>query len=103
MKALALALSISFLGVPALAAGQPADQASAEAALAAAQKLEGEAAALKNRWIPTETALKAATAAFKDSHWDEAKASADQAAALAQASIAQAHEEQTAWRDAVIH
>ena len=87
-----------------LAAGaaHAADKATAEAALATATQAENEAGTLGNRWVPAEAALKAAKVALAKGAWDEAAAQAEQAHALATRAIEQSHEQETAWRDAVI-
>jgi hypothetical protein len=93
------------LAVTLLLAGA-AQAASTEAdfnnALAAAIAAEQEAGTLKNQWIPTEQALAAAKKAAAAGDFDAAVAQAKQAEALAKASIAQAREQQTAWRAGVI-
>ena len=61
------------------------------------------AAALKNQWTTTADALKAARAAAAAGKFDEAVKDAQQAEALANASIAQAKEQAAAWQQAVIH
>jgi hypothetical protein len=71
-------------------------------ALAAAEAAEQDAGALKNQWTPTEQALAAAKKAAAAGDFDTAVAQAKQAEALAKASIAQAKEQQTAWRAGVI-
>jgi hypothetical protein len=84
---------------PALAAST---QAEYDAALAAAIAAETEAGALKNQWIPTEQALAAAKKMAAVGSFDNATALAKQAEALAKASIAQAKEQQDAWKAGVI-
>jgi hypothetical protein len=83
-----------------------AQAASAEAdfktALAAADAAEQDAGALKNQWIPTEQALAAAKKAAAAGDFDAAVAQARQAEALAKASIAQAKDQQSAWKAGVI-
>jgi hypothetical protein len=71
-------------------------------ALAAAAAAEQDAGALKNQWIPTEQALAAAKKAAAAGDFDTAVAQAKHAEALAKASIAQAKEQQSAWRAGVI-
>ncbi|MGO9134818.1 MAG: hypothetical protein ACLP8A_12350 [Methylovirgula sp.] len=83
-------------------AAQAASQQEAEAALKDAKAAEAEAAKLGNRWVPTETALKAAQKSIEAGKWDEAAALAAEARALALVSIAQAKEQQAAWHAAVI-
>jgi hypothetical protein len=89
-----------------LAAVTTAPAASTEAdfnaAFAAAQAAEKDAGALKNRWTTTEQALAAAKKAAAAGDFDTAVSEAKHAEALAKASIAQAKEQQDAWRAAVI-
>jgi hypothetical protein len=93
------------LAVTLLLAGA-AQAASTEAefktALDAAVAAEQDAGALKNQWIPTEQALAAARKAAAAGDFDAAVAQAKEAEALAKASIAQAREQQSAWRAGVI-
>jgi hypothetical protein len=95
---LAVMLSIGGLTSPALAAS--ADDF--KAALAKAEAADQQAGALKNQWTTTEDALKAAQAAAAAGRYDEAVKDAEQAEALANASIAQAKEQAADWRQAVI-
>jgi hypothetical protein len=74
-----------------------------KAAVAKAEAANKQAAALKNQWTTTADALKAAQAAAAAGHYDQAVKDAQQAEALANASIAQAKEQATAWKQAVIH
>ena len=67
-----------------------------------AEAAEQEAGTLKNQWIPTEQALAAAKKAAAAGDFDTAVFQAQLADALAKASIAQAKEQQTAWRAGVI-
>jgi hypothetical protein len=71
-------------------------------ALAAAETAEQDAGALKNQWIPTEQALAAAKKAAAAGDFDTAVAQAKQAEALAKEAIAQAKEQQSAWKAGVI-
>ena len=73
-----------------------------KAAYAKAEAAEKQAGALKNQWTTTESELKAAQAAANAGNYDEAVKRAQQAEALANASIAQAKEQVTAWTQAVI-
>ena len=73
------------------------------AALSAAEAAEHEAAALKNRWTPTEQAIAAAKQAAAAGDFAAAIDHARHAEALAKASVAQAREQEEAWRAAVIH
>jgi len=75
-------------------------EADFKTALAAAEAAEQDAGALKNQWIPTEQALTAAKKAAAAGDFDAAVAHAKEA--LAKASIAQAKEQQTAWKAGVI-
>lgn len=79
-----------------------ATQQDAEGTLAKAVSAEAEADRLGNRWVPTETALKAAQTALAAQKWNEAQDQAAEALALALRSIEQSHEQATAWRDAVV-
>ena len=97
MRVLAVML---LLATPAVA--HAASQADAEAALASAVQAEATAAQLGNRWLPAEAALKAARAALATQSWDKSVAEAAKAHALALRAIEQSHEQETAWRDAVI-
>ena len=73
-----------------------------KAAYAKAEAAENQAGALKNQWTTTETELKAAKKAADAGNFDEATKHAQEAEALANASIAQAKEQATAWKNAVI-
>jgi hypothetical protein len=84
------------------AAQAASTEADFKTALAAADAAEQDASALKNQWIPTEQALAAAKKAAAAGDFDAAVAQAKQAEALAKASIAQAKEQQSAWRAGVI-
>lgn len=74
-----------------------------DSAFAAAQAAEKDAGALKNRWTTADDALKAAQKAAAAGDFDTAVKEANNAEALAKASIAQAKEQATAWKAAVIH
>jgi hypothetical protein len=84
------------------AAQAASNEADFKTALAAAEAAEQDAGALKNQWIPTEQALAAAKKAAAAGDFDAAVVQAKQAEALAKASIAQAKEQQTAWKAGVI-
>ncbi len=96
--AAAFVLSLAAAG-PALAVG---DEAAYKSALAAAEAAEQQAAALKNQWTTTEQALTAAKKEAGTGDFDKATALAKQAEALANASITQAKEQATAWKNAEI-
>jgi hypothetical protein len=85
------------------AAHAASTQADFDAAYAAAQSAEKEAGALKNQWTTTEQVLAAAKKAAAAGDLDGAVNQAKQAEALAKASIAQANEQETAWKAAVIY
>lgn len=74
-----------------------------KAALTKAEAANKQAGALKNQWTATSAELKAAQAAAAAGNYDEAVKHAQEAEALANASIAQAREQETAWKQAVIH
>lgn len=95
---LAVILSVAGLTTAALAAS--ADDF--KAALAKAEAANKQAGALKNQWTTTTDALKAAKKAAESGNFDEAVKHANQAEALANASIAQAKAEETAWTAAII-
>jgi hypothetical protein len=76
--------------------------ADVQAALGASEAAEQQAAALKNQWTTTEDTLTAARKAAVAGDFDTAVSDARQAEALAKASIAQAKEQQKAWRAGVI-
>ena len=78
-------------------------EAEFSAALSAAEAVENEAAALKNRWTLTEQAIAAAKQAAAAGDFAAAIDHARHAEALAKASVAQAREQEEAWRAAVIH
>jgi len=95
------------LGLAALAAGltfsalaAPADDF--KAAYAKAEAASKQAVALKTQWTTTVATLKSAQAAASAGKYDDAMALAKEAQALAEASIAQAKQQATAWQDAVI-
>jgi hypothetical protein len=99
----ALILSIVVLAAAGLASRALAASADDfSAAYAKAVAAEKEAGALKNQWTTTEAELKAAQAAASAGNFDEAVKHAQMAEALANASIAQAKEQATAWEQAVI-
>lgn len=99
LNGLAVILAIAALSTAAFAAS--ADDF--KAAYAKAEAANKQAAALKNQWTTTASELKAAQAAAAAGNYDAAVADAERAEALANASIAQAKEQATAWKQAVIH
>jgi len=96
---LTLILSVDVFAISALAVS--ADDF--KAALAKAEAANKQAGDLKNRWTTTEEAVTAAKKAANAGKFDDAVKFAEQAEALAKASIAQAKEQATAWTQAVIH
>ena len=74
----------------------------AEAAVAVAIQAEDSAAKASNKWLPAETALKAAKAALATGSWGQAAAQAMTAKAMANRALEQSREQETAWQNAVI-
>ncbi len=73
-----------------------------KAAFAKAEAADKQAHALKNEWTTTKAELKKAKAAADAGKFDEAIKHANEAEALANASIHQAKDEKTKWKDAII-
>jgi len=84
------------------AAAAASSEADYTRALAAAEAAEKGAGALKNQWTTTEQALADARKAASTGDFDTAVNQAKNAEALAKASIAQAREQQEAWKVGVI-
>ncbi len=97
------AILASVLLIAAATPARAASEADFKAAYAAAEVAEKEAGSLRNQWITTETALKAAKKQAEAGDFDAATASAEEAEALAKASILQATSEKDSWKDAEIH
>ena len=95
-----LAVVISVMGLTTAALAASADDF--KAAYAKAEAAENQAGALKNQWSTTEGALKAAKKAADAGNFGEADKHAEEAEALANASVAQAKEQATAWKNAVV-
>ena len=76
-----------------------ATEADYRAALAAAEAANKEAAAIRNQWTVTATAIAAAKKAAEAGDFDKAVESSKEAEALAKASIFQAKSEKTLWKD----
>ena len=95
---LAVILSVGGFATVALAAS--ADDF--KAAYAKAEAASKQAHALKNEWTTTTAALKAAKAAGGAGKFDDAVKHAQEAEALANASIAQAKEQEKLWPEAVV-
>jgi len=79
------------------AAQTPAELAGAEIDAAAARYEESRAAG--HAWLQTSVRLENARQALQNADFDSARAEARQAMALADASLAQARAEESAWRD----
>lgn len=73
-----------------------------KAALANAEAANKKAGSVKNQWTTTADKLKAAQGAATAGKFDDAVKLANEAEALANASIAQAKEQETAWTQGVI-
>jgi hypothetical protein len=101
MRMFAALIGVAWL-VAATATQAASTQADYDSAIAAALAAEKDAGALKNQWLPTEQALAAAKKAAAAGDFDTAVAQAKRAEALAKASIAQAKEQNTAWKAGVI-
>jgi hypothetical protein len=95
-------LLIPILLLLAPAAKGAGSEADYKAALAAAEAGEQQAGALKNQWTTTEETLAAARKAAAAGDFSAAVKQAQQAEALAKASIAQAEEQAEAWKAAII-
>ena len=95
---LTVILSVAAFAPAALAAS--ADESSA--AIAKAEAANKQAAAVKNQWTTTGQAIAAAKKAADAGKFDDAVKLAQHAEDLANASIAQAKEQETAWTKAVI-
>ena len=99
-RLLRLALAASFVALAGSAFAASADDF--KAALAKAEAANKRAGEIKNQWTPTAQTIAAAKKAAEGGNFDEGTALAQHAEALANASIAQAKEQETLWRDAVI-
>jgi len=76
-----------------------ATEADYKTALSAAEAANKEAAGLRNQWTVTAAAIAAAKKAAEAGDFDKAVASSNEAEALAKASIFQATNEKTLWKD----
>jgi hypothetical protein len=79
-----------------------ASEADFKAAYAAAEAVNKQAGALRNQWTTTASTLAAAKKAADSGDFETAVAQANEAEALAQASIYQATSEKERWRDTEI-
>ena len=95
---MAIILSLAAPATEALAANADDFQAP----LAKAEAANKQAGAIKNQWTTTAGTLKAAQAAAAAGKFDDAVKLANEAEALANASTAQAKEQETAWTLGVI-
>ena len=95
-----LAVILSAFGFAGTAFAASADDF--KAAYAKAEAAEKGAAAVKNRWTATEATLKKAKAAADAGKFDDAVTLAQHAEALANASTAQAKEQEKLWPQAVV-
>ncbi len=95
---LAVALSVGGFATAAMAA--PADDF--KAAYAKAEAAAKKAVGMKNGWLTTDKALKTAKKLGGEGKFDEAVKHANEAEALANASIAQAEEQKKLWKNAVV-
>ena len=95
-----LAVILSLAAVPTIAFAASADDF--KAALAKAEAANKQAADIKNQWTTTGQAIAAAKKAADAGKFDDAVKLAQHAEELANASIAQAKEQETAWTQAVI-
>ena len=93
---LALASVLLIAGASPVLAATEADY---KAALSAAEAANKEAAGLRNQWTVTAAAIAAAKKAAEAGDFDKAVASSKEAEALAKASIFQATNEKTLWKD----
>jgi ribosomal 30S subunit maturation factor RimM len=95
-----MALALAFTGLAGRAMAASADDF--KAALEKAQAAMKQAHALKNEWTTTAAELKKAQAAADAGKFDDAVKLAQEAEALANASIAQAKEQEKLWHEAII-
>ena len=95
---LAVIMSVAAFAPAALAASAE----DSTAAIAKAEAANKQAAAVKNQWTTTGQAIAAAKKAVEAGKFDEAVKLAQHAEDLANASIAQAKEQETAWTKAVV-
>lgn len=92
-------LTATLLIVGACSALAASSDADSKAAIAAAEAANKEAAGLRNQWTTTAATLNAAKKAAEAGDFDKAVAAANEAEALAKASIFQATSEKTRWKD----
>jgi len=90
---------VSVLLIAGATSALAATEADYKTALAAAEAANKEAAGLRNQWTVTAAAIAAAKKAAEAGDFDKAVASSNEAEALAKASIFQATNEKTLWKD----
>jgi hypothetical protein len=95
---LILVIARAFIGP----AGAQAPAEAFKAALASAEAANKKAGDLKNQWTTTSAALSAAKKSAEVGDFAAATQLADQAEALAMASIAQVEREKTLWKESEI-
>jgi hypothetical protein len=95
-----IALALAVTGFAGAAIAASADDS--KAALAKAEAAMKQAHALRNEWTTTASEYKKAKAAAEAGKHDDAVKLAQEAEALANASIAQAKEQEKAWTQAVV-
>jgi hypothetical protein len=98
----AIRLAVILFAAGAATAALAASADDFNAAYAKAEAADQQAAALKNQWTTTLAEMKAAKKAAAAGDFDTAVKLAQNAEALANASIAQAKEQATAWTKAVV-
>ena len=96
MKKIVYALMVVAVGAGSARAASEADYLTAVAAAESANK---EAGRLRNQWTVTQAALTAAKKAADAGNFDQAVKAAQEAEALAKASIVQATSEKQRWKD----
>ncbi len=96
MKKIVFAMMVSAVCAGSARAASEADYITAFAAAESANK---EAGRLRNQWTVTQAALNAAKKAAESGNFDQALKSAQEAEALAKASIVQATSEKQRWKD----
>ena len=96
MKNVLIAAMLLIAGATSALAASEADYKAAYAAAEAANK---EAGSLRNQWTTTASTLAASKKAADSGDFDKAVAAANEAEALAKASIFQARSEKTLWRE----
>ncbi len=96
IKKIVFALMVPVIGAGSALAASEADYV---AAFAAAESANKEAGRLRNQWTVTQAALTAAKKAADAGDFDQALKAAQEAEALAKASIVQATSEKQRWKD----